>query len=104
MLKKVNGKLIAVIVCLLLAIATSTRGECEIVRKPVESSALSSAGYDAVNHVLEIEFRKNGYIYQYSNIPEEEYIGLINAESIGRYYNRRIKGKYPSYRKWPPRY
>ena len=65
-----------------------------INRTPVVSSALASAGYDADTQTLEIEFRNSGSVYQYSNIPPELFEELITAPSIGRYYNRSIKGRY----------
>ena len=69
-----------------------------IKRMPVVSSALASAGYDAATQTLEIEFRESGSVYQYSKIPPELYEGLITAPSIGRYYNRSIKGRFPCIR------
>jgi len=39
---------------------------------------------------LEIEFR-NGHVYQYAGVPELEYMALIGAGSVGRYFNRHIK-------------
>jgi len=49
-----------------------------------------SVGYDFETRVLEIEFI-DGAIYQYFDVPEEIYQGLLNAESKGRYFNLVIK-------------
>lgn len=49
-----------------------------------------SAGYDPETLTLEIEFT-GGAIYQYLNVPEEFYLGLMKAESKGQYLNFVIK-------------
>jgi hypothetical protein len=66
-------------------------------RQPVQSSNLKEVGYDAVARVLEIEFHSGG-IYQYSNVPETIYLGLLGASSKGSYFHDNIKERYP-YRK-----
>ena len=62
-------------------------------RIPVASSNISSVGYDPTSSILEVEFN-SGSIYQYLNVPQSEYEGLMNAGSKGRYLNRNIKGRY----------
>lgn len=47
-------------------------------------------GYNPEKVILEIEF-KSGSIYQYFNVPESEYSGLMKAESHGKYFNANIK-------------
>ena len=59
-------------------------------RIPVESSNVASVGYDVASSTLEIEF-KNGTIYQYSGVSENEYSGLMSASSKGSYLNQHIK-------------
>ena len=49
-----------------------------------------SVGYDMVSRILEVEFI-DGEIYQYFEVPEEIYRGLLAAESKGRYFNLVIK-------------
>lgn len=62
-------------------------------RVPVVSSNIRSVGYDPTSSILEVEFN-SGSVYQYLNVPESEYEGLMNAASKGRYLNRNIKGRY----------
>lgn len=59
-------------------------------RTAVSSSNLASAGYDPESMVLEIEFHSGG-IYQYSNVPESKYEGLMKASSHGTYFDAYIK-------------
>jgi len=64
-------------------------------RLPVQSSNLSSVGYDPDSLTLEIGFN-NGGIYQYSGVPQEVYEGLMNASSKGTFFHHFIKnGGYP---------
>ena len=60
-------------------------------RKQVSSSLVASVGYDADEEVLEIELQ-DGKVYQYRDVPEETYQGLLDADSIGRYFNLHIRG------------
>ncbi|MDS0295716.1 KTSC domain-containing protein [Halogeometricum luteum] len=62
-------------------------------RKPVSSSNLRSVGYDSSANTLEIEFH-SGQVYQYFNVPESIYQGLMNAASHGKYHHRHIKNNY----------
>ena len=57
----------------------------------VESSNVQSIMYDPDNAILEIEFKKNGLIYQYYEVPQYEYDELMSAESKGKYINTNIK-------------
>jgi len=57
----------------------------------VDSSNVESVGYDEDSSTLQVEF-KNGGVYQYFDVPEEVFIGLRDADSVGRYLNVNIKG------------
>ena len=57
----------------------------------VNSSAIRAVGYDG--HTLTVEFL-SGRIYNHPGVPEVVFHGLINASSIGSYYNRYIRGRY----------
>lgn len=67
-------------------------------RKSVSSSNLRSVGYDAETRTLEIEFHDGG-VYQYSNVPESIYNGLMSAGSKGSYFDSHIKKGPYQYRK-----
>ena len=62
-------------------------------RQHVSSSDLKSMGYDKGSMTLEIEFNSGG-IYQYSNVPESVYMGLMGAASKGTYFHQHIKENY----------
>ena len=62
-------------------------------RQSVESSNIRSVGYDEFLLVLEIEF-KSGAVYRYYGVPAEVHDELINAESVGKYFNANVKSKY----------
>jgi len=59
-------------------------------RSPVSSSNLKDVGYDPQEQTLEVGFL-NGSVYQYFNVPENKYIGLMRASSKGGYLDEHIK-------------
>jgi hypothetical protein len=67
-------------------------------RVAVQSSNIASVGYDPTSSTLEIEFH-NGGIYQYSNVPESIYNGIMSAASKGTYFDQYIKKGGYGYRK-----
>lgn len=62
-------------------------------RIPVGSSSVAEIGYDSTDQVLEVLFL-NGGVYQYHGVPLSTYAELIAAESVGAYFNRRIKNVF----------
>jgi hypothetical protein len=60
-------------------------------RIPVESSSIASIGYDPRERVLELEFRQSGDVYQYFDVPGEEYTAFLAADSKGTYVNQQLK-------------
>ena len=57
----------------------------------VVSSNLQSVGYESGN--LYIRFSKGG-LYEYANVPQYIYEGLMQAYSHGDYFARNIKNTY----------
>jgi hypothetical protein len=66
-------------------------------RKRLNASTIRSAGYDARNRVLEIEF-SNGGITQYTGVSEEIYRRLMNAPSPGSYFQDQIEESFTAKR------
>ena len=62
-------------------------------RENVSSSNLASVGYNEENEILEIEFNHGG-IYQYFNVPINEYEALMSADSHGKYFAANIRNDY----------
>ncbi|WP_061223377.1 KTSC domain-containing protein [Leptospira weilii] len=62
-------------------------------RDSVSSSNIRSIGYDAGSQTLEVEFL-NGGIYQYFDVPNSIFNGLMNASSHGEYLAANVKGTY----------
>ena len=60
----------------------------------VESSMIYAVGYDPDTQTLEVVFNRTG-VYQYYDVPPEEYEGLMEAESKGRYMLDCIIDVYP---------
>ncbi|NAT79109.1 KTSC domain-containing protein [Dickeya fangzhongdai] len=64
-------------------------------RITVNSSNLSSVGYDEESQTLEVEFNHGG-IYQYYNVPENIYTDLMGAGSVGSFFSHNIRNVYPT--------
>ncbi|HWA89798.1 MAG TPA: KTSC domain-containing protein [Rhizomicrobium sp.] len=62
-------------------------------RQSVSSSNLASVGYDPGSETLEVEFN-NGRVYQYYNVPQFMYDRLMEAGSMGKFFNAEIKNAY----------
>ena len=65
-------------------------------RTPVQSSSVSSVGYDQDSSTLEVEFL-NGSVYQYFGVPESIFDGLMNAPSKGTFLDQFVKKAGYSY-------
>lgn len=63
-------------------------------RHKVTSSALESVGYDPDRHILELEFRDNGGVWQYFDFKPAAYKKFVKADSLGNFFVNRIKNKY----------
>lgn len=61
-------------------------------RQSVKSSNLVSVGWE--RNILEIEFQ-SGAVYQYFGAPERVYYALLQAKSVGKYFEEHIRNGYP---------
>jgi hypothetical protein len=62
-------------------------------RQPVESSMISSIGYDPNSSTLEIEFN-SGAVWQYYDFSESLWYEFLDSESKGKFFHREIKNQY----------
>lgn len=63
-------------------------------RKRVGTAGIASMGYNAQQAVLEIEFRTDGQVWQYYEVPEDIWYEFRNTVSTDAFYYRHISGKY----------
>ena len=61
-------------------------------REAVSSRVIKTVGHR--NETLEIEF-PDGDVYHYLGVPRFVYLQLLRAESIGAFFNERIRDRYP---------
>lgn len=74
-------------------------GEGLVWQETPDSDCFSYVGYDEGYEVLALVFRSNETrTYLYSEITGSDYQELLAADSMGRFYNRNIKGRYPRIR------
>jgi hypothetical protein len=62
-------------------------------RQFVDSSMITSIGYDAMAGILEIEF-KSGVVWQYLGFPEYMWYEFSSAESKGKYFHANINKQF----------
>ncbi|MEO5642209.1 MAG: KTSC domain-containing protein [Bacteroidia bacterium] len=62
-------------------------------RISVESSMISSIGYEASTKTLEIEFN-TGAIWQYADFPKDLWDKFKNCKSYGRFFLEHIQDFY----------
>jgi len=60
-------------------------------RQSVSSSNIASVGYNADTSILEVEFLKTGKVYEYYNVPQFMFDRMMEAPSIGVFFNLEIK-------------
>lgn len=63
-------------------------------RVSLKSSMLESASFNETMSILVIEF-KNGSQYEYYAVPRAVFQEFIQSESCGRFYNEKIKERFP---------
>ena len=68
-----------------------------IPREPISSKGIASIGYSKRLHILEIELM-NRAVYRYLEVAPSVHRELMAAESKASYYDRNIKGNFPSVR------
>lgn len=64
----------------------------------VDSSAIRAIGYDTHTQVLTIQFTSL-QVYDYLDVPESEYHGLLTAESKGSYFSQNIRDQFQARRR-----
>lgn len=62
-------------------------------RTRVDSSAISSVGYDERTSLLEVEFR-SGAVYDYYDVPAKVWKDLQKAPSKGQFISRHVRDQY----------
>lgn len=63
-------------------------------RDTVDSSMISSIGYELSSCTLEVEFRSNLQVWHYYDVPEYIYHELRGASSLGKAFNAMIRGQF----------
>jgi len=61
-------------------------------RTAVDSSQIKSIGYDEGTQTLDVEFRYSGSVYTYSDVPKSVYDEMMASESVGKFFNAKVKG------------
>ena len=67
-------------------------------RVPVIFSVIASVGYSAPSEQLEVEFQ-SGAVYEYMNVPRNVHESFMGAESLGHFFNTKVRNTYPCRRR-----
>lgn len=67
----------------------------EIEMQPVDSSNIAAVGYDADEMELQVKF-KDGGLYSYAEVTQQEFNNLLNSESVGRTFGATIRDRKPT--------
>lgn len=63
-----------------------------MIREAISSSNVVSIGYDALNEMLEIQFKADRHgtskVYAYDDVPGETAVDIMNAGSVGSAVSR----------------
>lgn len=59
------------------------------------SSAVVGVAYVPADQKLLVKFKQNGITYEFFKVPKKVYDEFLEADSMGTYYHKRIKGKFP---------
>lgn len=60
----------------------------------VQSSSVEAVGFDPARNELTVRFVDGG-TYVYGMVPRTVFEALLDADSIGRFVNERIKPRHP---------
>jgi hypothetical protein len=60
----------------------------------VKSTTLTAVAYDGRRALLQLQFR-DGTTYHYFGVPAQTHQELLDADSKGSYFNRRIRTQFP---------
>ena len=60
----------------------------------LNSTAIHAVNYNAATMTLTIWFTSSGRGYDYYNVPESIYLGLLRASSKGQYFSAFIRDQY----------
>lgn len=59
----------------------------------VKSSNIDSVGYDKETAVMVVKF-KNGTAYEYADVPQEKYLGMLKSDSVGSYFAQEVRNAH----------
>lgn len=59
------------------------------------SSFITNVSWDPNSEILMLRF-VSGSTWAYHNVPQDEYEALVRSPSVGEYFNKNIRNKYPS--------
>lgn len=65
-----------------------------MILKAVKSSNIDKIGYDKESKKLRVQFKGNGKIFEYEDVPNRTYTSLLKSKSIGSFFSSKIKNNF----------
>lgn len=56
-------------------------------RQPVKSSRIKSMGHDPESNMMQVEFAREGELYNYLGVNASQYTKILTAKSIGKEFH-----------------
>ena len=69
--------------------------------KACKSSSLCAHGYHPESQTLAVQFKSDGPVYHFTGVPQDLCAEFEKADSFGRFFAARIKGKFGEPNKVP---
>lgn len=61
----------------------------------VRSSAIGAIGYERETRRMYVDFHDSSPVYIFCEVPEAVFRQFVSAPSIGRFYHRHVRDRYP---------
>lgn len=61
----------------------------------IDSTAIRHVRYRDEPRELDVTFKDSGKTYTYVGVPKSRYAALLEADSVGAYFNERIRDRFP---------
>lgn len=63
--------------------------------------AKDSDGVSTITETITVVFPK-GVRWRYEGVPRGTFHEMLTAESVGKFFAARVKGKHEAFKEWPP--
>ena len=66
----------------------------------LDSSQINQIGYNPATLSLDIQFHGKPTVYRYPNVPADKVVGMMFAQSAGKFFGAHIKNQHSDFEKF----